>query len=154
MEVHRLYIDSRDRVSGSPSDFEYQLSMDVTIPEETIAVLYTVPIPVSWYVVEKDVNGRIYVTEENFSGLDRHIALILPGYYDDEYAMAIGIEEALNTGPRMVISPYTVTYDPTLARFQVSNPWTGVDEACYICLEIQPPTFFLIQAHGVQAQMT
>ena len=65
MDVNRLYIDSRDCVRGSPSDFEYQLSMDVTIPKETIAVLDTVLIPVSWYVVEKDVNDRIYVTEEN-----------------------------------------------------------------------------------------
>ena len=130
--MHRLYIDSRDRASGEPSEFEYQLSLDVTVAQESIAVLNTVLIPVSWYVVEKDANGSIYVAEENFSGLGRRIATIPPGHYDDVYAMAAGIQEALNTGPRLVISPYTVTYDQTLGRIQVSNPWTGAGEACYI----------------------
>ena len=83
MDVHRLYIDSRDRVSGDPSDFEYQLSIDITSPEETIAVLDTMLIPVCWYAVEKEVNGRIYVTEDNFSGLGRRIATTPPGYSVD-----------------------------------------------------------------------
>ena len=132
MDVHRIYIDTRGRVSGDPSEFEYRLSLEVVVAQESIAVLDTVLIPVSWYVVEKDVNDRIYVTEQNFSGLGQRIATIPPGHYDDVYAMAPGIEEALNTGPRLVISPYTITYDSTLGRFQVSNPWTGADEACYI----------------------
>ena len=93
MAVHRLYIDSRDRVSGDASDFSYQLSMDVTVMQESIAVLDTVIIPVSWYVVEEDINDRIYVIEENFSGVGHRIATISPGHYGDVYVMAAGIEE-------------------------------------------------------------
>ena len=65
MDTTRLYIDSRDRVSGDASEFEYQPSLDVTVVQESIAVLDTVLIPVSWYVVEEGVSDRIYVTEEN-----------------------------------------------------------------------------------------
>ena len=57
MDVIRLYIDSRDRVSGDASEFEYQPSLDVTVEQESIAVLDTVLIPVSWYVVQEGVRG-------------------------------------------------------------------------------------------------
>ena len=135
MDAIRLYIDSRDRVSGDTTEFEYQPSLDVTIVKESIAVLDTVLIPVSWYVVEEGVNDRIFVTEENFSGDGHRIATLSPGHYGDVYAMAAGIEEALNAGGRMVISPYSVTFNRDLARFQIGNPWTGVDEALYIASE-------------------
>ena len=32
----------------------------------------------------------------------------------------------------MVISPYTITFNRNLNRFQVDNPFTGADEGCYI----------------------
>ena len=105
MDAIRLYIDSRDRVSGDSTEFEYQSSLNVTVIEESIAVLDTVLIPVSWYVVEEGVNDRIYLIEINFSGQANRIAVIPPGHYTDVYAMAVGIQEALNTGERAVISP-------------------------------------------------
>ena len=135
MNAIRLYIDSRDRVAGDASEFEYQSSLDVTVVEESIAVLDTVLIPVSWYVVEEGVNDRIYLIEINFSGQGNRIAIIPPGHYPDVYAMAVGIQEALNTGERAVISPYTVTFNRDLARFQIGNPWTGGGEGCYIASE-------------------
>ena len=123
--VHRLYIDSTDRVSGVAADFEYKLALSVTVLQESIAILDTVLIPVSWYVVEEGVNDRIYVIEINFSGQGNRIATIPPGHYADVHAMAVGIQEALNTGERAVISPHTVTFNRNLGRFQVGNPWTG-----------------------------
>ena len=108
------------------------MSIDVTLPEESVAVfLDTVLIPVSSYIVEEIVNDHIYVAEENFSGFGRRIVKVPPGYYEDANDMALGIAQALSTDS-MVINPYTVTFNTTMARFQVSNPWTGADEACYI----------------------
>ena len=63
MNAIRLYIDSRDRVAGDASEFEYQSNLEVTIVEESVAVLDTVLIPVSWYVVEEGVNDRIYLID-------------------------------------------------------------------------------------------
>ena len=53
MDVHRLYVDSKGRVNGDPSEFEYQLRLNVTVAQESITVLDTGLIPVSWYVVEE-----------------------------------------------------------------------------------------------------
>ena len=80
IDVYRLYIGTRSRAIGDPSEFVYQLSLEVVVAQESIAVLDTVLIPVSWYVVEKDVNGRIYIiAEQNFSGSGHRIAAIPPG---------------------------------------------------------------------------
>ena len=64
MQFQRLYVDSRDRVSGTAEEFEYQLSTNVTVAEESIAVLDTVLIPNSWYTVTKDRNDRLYIREQ------------------------------------------------------------------------------------------
>ena len=133
------------------SDFEFQLSVDIIITEETIAVLDTMLFLVSWYAVEKELSDRIYVTEEKFSGLGRRITTFPICYYDDEYSIATGIEEALNARPRIVISPYTITYNMTLGRIQVSNPWTGADEACYIVSKYSILTFLNSNSWGVCA---
>ena len=98
-------------------------------------MLDTVFIPVSWFVVEESINDRIYDTEQNFIDVGHRIATIPPGHYDDVYAMAEGVEESMNAGGRMVISPYSVTFNRDLARFQVGNPWAGPDEGGYIASE-------------------
>ena len=103
MQFQRLYIDSRDRVSGTPEDFEYQLATNIVVHEESIATLDTVLIPNSWYTVTKDVNDRIYVTEGNSSDLVQRIATIDPGDYDVN-SLAAAIAAALTKDSR-VISP-------------------------------------------------
>ena len=155
MDVHRLYIDSRDLVGGDASEFEYQLSMDITVVQESIVILDTVIIPVSWYVVEENVNDRIYVTEQNFSGSGHRIATILPGHYDVD-SMAAGIEGAMNTGGRMVISPYSVTFDRVLGRFKINNLFSGVNEGCYIAslnvleTSLDPLTFWGVSRNDLR----
>ena len=62
-DVMRLYIDSRDRVSGDASEFVHQTPLQLDIKQESIAVLDTVLIPVSWYVVEQGVSDRMYILE-------------------------------------------------------------------------------------------
>ena len=59
MQFQRLYVDSRDRVSGTAEEFEFQLSTNVTVAEESIAVLDSVLIPNSWYTVTNDKNNGI-----------------------------------------------------------------------------------------------
>ena len=53
MHFQRLDVDSRDRVSGTPSDFTYQLPNNIVVPEESLAVLDTVLLPVRWYSIAK-----------------------------------------------------------------------------------------------------
>ena len=83
-DVMRLYIDSRDRVSGDSSEFVYQTLLQVDIKQESIAILDTVLIPVSWYVIEQGVNDRMHITETiNGPGARSRIATIAPGHYKD-----------------------------------------------------------------------
>ena len=89
MEVQRIYVDSRDRVSGDASEFAFRLGIDINIPKASVAVLDTVAIPVSWYTVERGVNDRIYMSETRQGDPKaRFYALIEPGYYYNKPAMA------------------------------------------------------------------
>ena len=82
MQFQRLYIDSRDRVSGTAESFEYQLSTNVTVAEESIAVLDSVLIPNSWYTVTKNTNDRLYIREQTGGAGSYRISTLQPGYYD------------------------------------------------------------------------
>ena len=79
-DVLRLYIDSRDRVSGDASEFVYQSPVQLDVKQESIAVLDTVLIPVSWYVVEEGVNDdSLYILETDKDQQATHrIGVIAP----------------------------------------------------------------------------
>ena len=93
MQFQRLYIDSRDRVSGTQTEFEYQLSTNVVVQQESLAVLDTVCIPNSWYTVTNNKNDRIYIREETSGSAVFRIATIEEGYYD-VLSMATQIADA------------------------------------------------------------
>ena len=134
MQFQRLYVDSRDRVSGTAEEFEYQLSTNVIVAEESIAVLDTVLIPNSWYTVSKDRNDGIYIREEASGVGTYRIAILRPGYYEVN-GLATEIARAL-TQDSVMASPYTCVYGATLGRYEISNAWTGAsDETLYIWSE-------------------
>ena len=95
MHFQRLYIDSRDRVSGTATDFTYQLPTNITVPEESIAVLDTVLIPVSWYTVQKDYNDRIYIAEYHPASLESYRIVTIEQGYCDIKALAMAVEKPL-----------------------------------------------------------
>ena len=46
MHSQRIYVDSRDReIGGSASEFDFMLSTNIVVPEESIAVLDSVLLP-------------------------------------------------------------------------------------------------------------
>ena len=106
MQFQRLYVDSRDRVSGTAEEFEYQLATNITVAEESIAVLDTVCIPNSWYTVSKDRNDRIYIREDTSGVGTFRIAILAPGYYDVN-SLATEIARAL-TQNSLLASPIHV----------------------------------------------
>ena len=138
-DVMRLYIDSRDRVSGDASDFVYQTPLQIDIKQESIAVLDTVLIPVSWYVIEQGVNDRMYITESAKAPGSRasyRIATIAPGHYNDVYDLAAAIQITMNDYAKVVESQYAVTFNKESGRIEVDNAFTGGGlEACYIATE-------------------
>ena len=103
MEAHRLYIDSRDRSSGTATDFEYQLANDIVISQECTATLDCVLIPVSWNTVTKDRDDGIYIREESTGVFTFRVATLRPGYYDVS-SLATEIARAL-TQDSILTSP-------------------------------------------------
>ena len=130
MQFQRLYIDSRDRDSGTQSEFEYQLSTNVVVQQESLAVLDTVLIPNSWYTVTKNKNDRIYIRED-FNRIDSYrICTLSEGYYDvltmdTEIAVALTRNSALT-------NPYTCAYNATIGKFEVTNQWGSDGELLFI----------------------
>ena len=106
MQFQRLYIDSRGRVNDTAESFEFQLSTNVTVAEESIAVLDSVVIPNSWYTVTKGQNDDIYIKEETAGAGIYRIAVLRPGYYDVN-SLATEIARAL-TLDSAVLSPIYV----------------------------------------------
>ena len=133
MQFQKLYIDSRDRVSGTQTELEYQLSTNVVVQQESIAVLDTVLIPNSWYTVTKNKNDRIYIREEINGSAVFRIATLEEGYYD-VLAMATQIAAALTRNSTLV-NPYTCVYNTTIGKFEVSNSWSNNAELLYIWSE-------------------
>ena len=141
--MQRLYIDSRDRAGGSNEDFEISLPHSINVERESVAVLDTVLIPNSFFTVTEDVDDRIYIKEDDFSGQRYRIAKVAPGYYHDLDSFARAVQEALNDG-RLVLFEYSVTYEARSGRFRIWNQFKGEGENAIIwsreSLQRWPPT--------------
>ena len=133
MQFQNLYIDSRDRVSGTQSDFEYQWNANVVVMQESLAVLDTVCIPNSLYTVTKNKNVRIYICEEINGSADFRIATIEAGYYD-VLAMATQIAATLTQNSTLV-NPYTCVHNTTISNFEISNAWSSNTDLLHIWSE-------------------
>ena len=61
--IRRIYIDSRQRTSGSDSDFTYDLPMSIEVPDNTIAFVDSVLLPNVFTSLHEN-NNRLYVSEQ------------------------------------------------------------------------------------------
>lgn len=66
--MQRIYVDSRSRVSGTDTDFEFALPMSIDIPVESEAVLDSIVIPNSIRTITEGVNDRLYYLEYGRDG--------------------------------------------------------------------------------------
>ena len=124
MNSQRIYVDSRDReFGGSASEFDYMLSNNIVVPEESIAVLDSVLLPNSWYSVEKNLNDLLYI-RETLGGADLYrVVSVEQGYYDAD-SLATAVATAISTG-RLVSSPYTGSFNAVSGRIELANVFTG-----------------------------
>ena len=61
MSTYRIYVDSRDRQSGTAEDFTYALPYTVNITEKSLANIDAVVIPNSIQTVIPGKNDLIYL---------------------------------------------------------------------------------------------
>ena len=121
MSTYRIYVDSRDRRSGSPTSFEYALPYSLAIQEKSLANIDVVVIPNSIQTVIEGVNDIIYIRENSNLALEKYrTSRIVPGYYNID-TLRQAIQDALDNGSIMP-QAYQVTYNQRLARFEFMNP--------------------------------
>ena len=48
----KIYVDSRQRISGTPSEFKCSLVRNVSLPKKCAAFVSDVTIPHAWYNVD------------------------------------------------------------------------------------------------------
>ena len=68
MSTYRIYVDSRDRQSGTAEDFTYALPYTVNITEKSLANIDAVVIPNSIQTVIAGKNDLIYFRENTNLG--------------------------------------------------------------------------------------
>ena len=123
MSTYRIYLDSRERKSGSASDFEYLLPYTLSIRERSLAMVDVVVVPNSIKTVGAK-NNMIYVRETVTIGADVEVRIRYPtipeGYYTVE-TLRLAIQDTLNGSDRLLPATYVVEFNEQLGRYQFSN---------------------------------
>ena len=136
MSTYRIYVDSRDRRSGSAESFEYALPYSLVVQEKSLANIDVVVIPNSIPTVIEGVNDMIYLKEAVEAGGERYrTPTIVPGYYNVD-TLRQAIQDALNGVTKILPTEYTVTFNELLGRFQFYNPSV---------IESQMPLLYIFQ---------
>ena len=99
--LRRIYVDNRERNSGSLSDFEISLPQSYEIPRETVAVIDSVFLPSVWHTIEAGVNDRLYVVETSTAhGIQKRTSSLPHGNYGG-VDLATMLASNLNGGTTM-----------------------------------------------------
>jgi hypothetical protein len=121
LPIKKIYVDTkyRTRDSNSTSDFKVSLPMTVTLPENTGFYIDDICIPHSFYVIEENVNDKLYVyvksteVQTDYAQSSYTIVKITPGNYNG-MDICIEIQEQLNSQiidsnhPNMFIVTYNL----------------------------------------------
>ena len=85
LPVKKIYVDTRfmNLNSASSSEFAVDLPQSYTFPDNTVAYIDDVCIPVSWYTIQEGRNNRLYVRVNNIYN-DVKVLTIPDGLYNIE----------------------------------------------------------------------
>lgn len=116
---HKIYADSRKRISGSHSAFDYQLPNPIQVPKSRCFV-DSVHIPNIFPTITAH-SKFIYLQEFSISNVStkRKVALTERTY--DGTTLATEVALQLNTGTSLTASSYTCTFDVHTGKLTISN---------------------------------
>ena len=94
LKFKKVYIDSSYKVSGTSSEFTFDLPETVQLEDNMLCQIHEVSIPHSWYSIQKGVNDKIFVRVEramitltegdySVSDLAGHLQVISSNYFND-----------------------------------------------------------------------
>lgn len=80
LEVKKIYVDTRFKTvdSKSDSDFTIELPRTINIPDDTIAYINDIVLPVSWTTIDERNNKLYYSISHNVNGTSDKSYWILP----------------------------------------------------------------------------
>ena len=117
--IRRIYIDSRQRTSGSDSDFTYDLPRSIEVPDHTIAFVDSVLLPNVFTSLHEN-NNRLYVSEQVGPTMTEHTYLLQEGNYTGQ-TLASLLATTLNGPTKTLPTDYTVAYDENIGKLTISN---------------------------------
>ena len=120
MSPRKLFIDSRRRVSGSHSDFDYQLPNPIQVPKSRCFVDSVHIANVFPTVTEH--SQHIYISERDTSNAItyRKIALTANKSFDGP-TLAVEVAAKLNVGTTLNANSYTCTFEKTTGKLSIAN---------------------------------
>ena len=124
LPVKKIYVDSRYMTSDSTStsNFKFQLSRNLFLPENTVFYLEDVCIPHAWHTVETGFNDTIYIYFQNTqqTSLKGLYILQIPSNNYTGTTLAAAIQTQL----RIIDSTFTATYDLNnhCININITNP--------------------------------
>ena len=131
LPIKKIYIDSQYRTlnSISSSDFEIDLKESFSFPDNTVYYIDDVTIPHSWYVVEKDVNDRLYFyTLDTTTNIEVYsiVTLDYGNYSGDDLKEEINIK--LNAEINIADNPniYAVTYSFKTNAITIDSRYSNI----------------------------
>ena len=131
LKFKKVYIDSYDKVSGTPSDFKIDLPETVQLEDNMLCQIHEVSIPHSWYSIN-ETNNNLYwmhqvIPPRVIAGLSYRQVIIPEGNYtaaDLAQTIQIAINLLVATGDRP--NTYLVHYKTSTNKFVISSHYATV----------------------------
>ena len=127
--MQRIFVDSRDSVSGDNEEFTISIPTTIVIPFESFAVIDTVMIPTSSYTINEG-NKTIFWVGRNSAGVDTyHAKSMLTGFYTPE-TLALEWQQVLNSNPQKAVTPfYIISFLERTGKFVIECPIVDAQES-------------------------
>ena len=122
--MRQLFIDSRDRISGSPQSFSIQLRETLTLTQANSFRIDSIRIPLVIPRIQTGVNDRIFFTMQNGAGGVKFVTLVQGTYSGVDMASMIRqrfhLEHPENpTDPESTDNFWTASYSYTTAGMSI-----------------------------------
>ena len=120
--MQRIFVDSRDAVTGDNEAFTITIPTSIVVSYESFAVVDTVMIPTSTYTVNEQ-NRIVYWSETNSAGLRTYYNnLMITGFYTPD-TLNLELMRVLNSNPQKQVAPlYTVSFSELKGNFEIECP--------------------------------
>ena len=116
----KIYVDSAQRISGTPSNFKCSLVRDVALPKRCAAFVSDVSIPHSWQNVDEHAN-RLYWDE---FALGAFVKLNIAQFDHKNYTgttLAESMEAEMNASSGLALYKYKVHYASDSGEIQINR---------------------------------